>query len=80
MSSDGVSPTGPQGQPPVDPNQDQDDQAQGMHVVLGMDMNDKEYKQFMKNMIKQISQQIHHDMQKMKKALEKARRMQSGGG
>ena len=75
-----VSPTGPAGaQPPIDPNQDQN-QQQSTHRVLGMEMNKKQYHEFLKNLMNQISHQIKHDMARMKKLYQERETAPSRAG
>lgn len=69
--AEAVDPSG--GLPPVDPTQGADDgDPQKMVMVFpGMPFTPEEYKEFMKNLFQSVTNQIKHDMKRMKEAYQK---------
>lgn len=74
--SEAVPPTGAPGSQGAP--SDQGSQSPPRQLFPSMPFSPEQYKQFMKNEFKILSQLIKHDMQRMKKAMEEMKRAAEG--
>ena len=59
-------------------NQNQDNQPADIYFFPSMPFTKEEYHKFLDNEFKFLGSMIRHDMQRMKKALQKMKRMETG--
>ncbi|MCP5509195.1 MAG: hypothetical protein H7A39_02130 [Chlamydiales bacterium] len=77
--SEAIPPSGAPGAHGASSNPtDQDSQSPPRQLFPTMPFSAEQYKQFMKNEFKILSQIIKHDMQRMKKAMEEMKRAAEG--
>ena len=75
--AESIPPTGPGAvQPPENTNQD--DQPADIHFFSTMPFTKKQFHEFLNNEYKFLAAIIRHEMQRMKKALQKMKRMETG--
>ena len=76
--AEAIPPTGAPGASPGQAGGSSDDNAAPIYFFPNMPFTREQYKEFLKNEFKFLSQIVKHDMEQMKKAMQKMKRMEEG--
>ena len=76
--SEAIPPTGAPGASPGQTGNSNDSNAAPINFFPSMPFTPEQYKEFLKNEFKFLSQIVKHDMEQMKKAMQKMKRMETG--